>query len=43
MMQTMLTLANMGEARAVLQFGAGEIKQTAPFSGKHNEGGLAPV
>ena len=38
MMQTMLTLANMGEGRAVLQLGAGEIKQTAPFGWKRNEG-----
>ena len=38
MMQTMLTLANMGEGRAVLQLGAGEIKQCAPFGWKRNEG-----
>jgi phthiodiolone/phenolphthiodiolone dimycocerosates ketoreductase len=38
MMQTMLTLANMGEGRAVLQIGAGELKQTRPFGWKRNEG-----
>ena len=38
MMQTMLTLANMGGGRAILQIGAGEIKQTAPFGWKRNEG-----
>ncbi len=38
MMQTMLTLANMGEGQAILQIGAGEIKQTAPFGWKRNEG-----
>lgn len=38
MMQTMLTLANMGEGKAILQIGAGEIKQTAPFGWKRNEG-----
>ncbi|MET0658870.1 MAG: LLM class flavin-dependent oxidoreductase [Steroidobacteraceae bacterium] len=38
MMQTMLTLANMGEGRAILQIGAGEIKQTQPFGWKRAEG-----
>jgi phthiodiolone/phenolphthiodiolone dimycocerosates ketoreductase len=38
MMQTMLTLANMGEGQAILQIGAGEIKQTLPFGWKRNEG-----
>lgn len=37
-MQTMLTLANMGEGQAILQIGAGELKQTAPFGWKRNEG-----
>lgn len=38
LMQTMLTLANMGEGRAILQLGAGEVKQCAPFGWKRNEG-----
>jgi phthiodiolone/phenolphthiodiolone dimycocerosates ketoreductase len=38
MMQTMLTLANMGEGRAILQIGAGEVKQTQPFGWKRAEG-----
>lgn len=38
LLQTMLTLANMGEGRAILQLGAGEIKQMAPFGWKRNEG-----
>lgn len=38
LMQTMLTLANFGGGRAILQLGAGEIKQTAPFGWKRNEG-----
>ena len=38
MLQTMMTLANMGEGKAILQIGAGEIKQTAPFGWKRNEG-----
>ena len=38
LMQTMLTLANMGEGQAILQLGAGELKQTAPFGWKRNEG-----
>jgi phthiodiolone/phenolphthiodiolone dimycocerosates ketoreductase len=38
MMQTMMTLANMSEGRAILQIGAGELKQTAPFGWKRNEG-----
>ena len=37
-MQTMLTLANMGEGNAILQIGAGEIKQTGPYGWKRNEG-----
>lgn len=36
--QTMMTLANMGQGRAVLQMGAGEIKQTLPFGWKRSEG-----
>jgi phthiodiolone/phenolphthiodiolone dimycocerosates ketoreductase len=38
LMQMMLTLANMTEGRTILQLGAGEIKQTAPFGWKRNEG-----
>ena len=38
MMQTMLTLANMGGGRGILQIGAGEMKQTGPFGWKRNEG-----
>jgi phthiodiolone/phenolphthiodiolone dimycocerosates ketoreductase len=38
MMQTMLTLANMSGGRAVLQLGAGEIKQTLSYGWKRSEG-----
>ena len=38
LMQTMLTMANMGSGRAYLQLGAGEIKQTKPFGWKRAEG-----
>jgi phthiodiolone/phenolphthiodiolone dimycocerosates ketoreductase len=38
MMQTMLTLASMGSGQAILQIGAGEIKQTQPFGWKRSEG-----
>ena len=38
MMQSMLTLANMGSGNFILQMGAGEIKQTLPFGWKRNEG-----
>ena len=38
MVPTLMTLANMGEGKAILQIGAGEIKQTGPFGWKRNEG-----
>jgi phthiodiolone/phenolphthiodiolone dimycocerosates ketoreductase len=38
MMQTMLSLANLGGGQAVLQLGAGEIKNTAPYGWKRKEG-----
>jgi len=37
-MQTMLTLANLGEGRAILQLGAGEIKNTAPYGWSRKDG-----
>jgi phthiodiolone/phenolphthiodiolone dimycocerosates ketoreductase len=38
MMQTMLTLAAMGDGRAALQLGAGEIKNCAPYGYVRGEG-----
>ncbi len=38
MMQTMLTLANLSGGRAMLQIGAGELKQTQPYGWKRSEG-----
>lgn len=38
LMQTMLTLGYMSEGRAILQLGAGEIKNTAPYGWARNEG-----
>ena len=38
MMQTMLTLAAMGDGRAALQIGAGEIKNAAPYGYERKEG-----
>jgi phthiodiolone/phenolphthiodiolone dimycocerosates ketoreductase len=38
MMQTMLTLANLAGGRAILQIGAGELKQTLPYGWKRSEG-----
>ncbi|MET0983858.1 MAG: LLM class flavin-dependent oxidoreductase [Steroidobacteraceae bacterium] len=38
LMQTMLTLANMGQGRGYLFLGAGELKQTGPFGWKRAEG-----
>jgi phthiodiolone/phenolphthiodiolone dimycocerosates ketoreductase len=38
MLQALLTLANMGEGRAILQLGAGELKQCQPFGWKRSEG-----
>lgn len=37
-MQTMLTLANMGSGKALLQIGAGEVKQARPFGWNRAEG-----
>ena len=38
MMQGMLTMANFGSGRAILQLGAGEIKNTAPYGWQRKEG-----
>ena len=38
MMQTMLTLATMSDGRAILQLGAGEVKNTAPYGYTRSEG-----
>lgn len=36
--QTMWTLASMAQGRAILQIGAGEVKQTGPFGWRRSEG-----
>ena len=38
LMQTMLTLSNMGKGNAYLFLGAGELKQAGPFGWKRSEG-----
>jgi phthiodiolone/phenolphthiodiolone dimycocerosates ketoreductase len=38
LIQTLLTLANLYEGRAVFQIGAGELKQTRPFGYKRSQG-----
>jgi phthiodiolone/phenolphthiodiolone dimycocerosates ketoreductase len=38
LMQTMMTMANLTEGKAIFQIGAGELKQTKPFGWKRSEG-----